>query len=45
VSAVHEVLQARAKIVPQIRQASREEIEALQLPSAARKRSTFVDLR
>jgi len=45
VSALHEVLQARAKIAPQIRPASREEIEALQMPSTARKRSTFVDLR
>ncbi len=45
VSALHEILQARAKIAPQIRPASRAEIEALQMPSAARKRSTFVDLR
>ncbi|HEV2694475.1 MAG TPA: AMP-binding protein [Verrucomicrobiae bacterium] len=40
-----EALQARAKILPQIRHASREEIEALQLPPQARKRRTFVDLR
>lgn len=42
---LRETLQARAKIAPQVRQASREEIEALQLPPAARKRRTFVDLR
>jgi hypothetical protein len=38
-------MQARAKIVPQIRQVTREEIEALQMPPQARKRRTFVDLR
>ncbi|HEY2330179.1 MAG TPA: AMP-binding protein [Verrucomicrobiae bacterium] len=42
---LREVLQARAKIAPQIRHATREEIEALQMPPAARKRRTFVDLR
>ncbi len=42
---LRESLQARAKIVPQIREATREEIEALQMPSQARKRRTFVDLR
>lgn len=42
---LREVLQARAKITPVIRHASREEIEALQLPPHARKRSFFVDLR
>jgi phenylacetate-CoA ligase len=42
---LREALQARAKIVPQIRHASREEIEALQMPPQARKRRTFVDLR
>ena len=45
VSALRETFQARAKIAPQIRIASREEIEALQMPSNARKRRTFVDLR
>ena len=42
---LREALQARAKIAPQIRHASREEIEQLQLPPSARKRRTFVDLR
>ena len=45
VEVLREALQARAKIAPQIRQAAREEIEALQLPPTARKRRTFVDLR
>ncbi len=45
VAGLRDALQARAKIAPQIRQASREEIEALQLPPQARKRRTFVDLR
>ena len=45
VAGLRDALQARAKIVPQIRQASREEIEALQLPPQARKRRFFVDLR
>jgi phenylacetate-CoA ligase len=45
VEALREALQARAKIAPQIRQATRAEIEALQMPPAARKRRTFVDLR
>lgn len=40
-----EALQARARILPQLRRASRAEIEALQLPPSARKRRTFVDLR
>lgn len=40
-----EAMQARAKILPKIRHASREEIEALQMPPQARKRRTFVDLR
>ncbi len=44
-AALREAVQARAKIAPQIRHASREEIEALQLPPQARKRRTFVDLR
>jgi phenylacetate-CoA ligase len=42
---LREAIQARAKIAPQIRQASRAEIETLQLPPEARKRRTFVDLR
>ena len=45
VETLRDALQARAKIAPQIRHATREEIEALQLPPAARKRRTFVDLR
>jgi hypothetical protein len=42
---LREAIQARAKIVPQIRQVSLAEIEKLQLPPDARKRRTFVDLR
>ena len=42
---LREALQARSKIAPQVRHASREEIEALQMPAQARKRRTFVDLR
>ncbi len=42
---LRELMQARTKIVPQIRATTREEIEALQLPPQARKRRTFVDLR
>jgi len=42
---LREALQARAKIIPQIRHASLEEIEALQLPPQARKRRNFVELR
>jgi phenylacetate-CoA ligase len=45
VAALREQFQARAKIAPQIRHVSRAEIEALQMPPSARKRSTFVDLR
>ena len=45
VAALREAIQARAKIAPPIRQAAREEIEALQMPPSARKRRTFVDLR
>jgi phenylacetate-CoA ligase len=45
VAELREAFQARAKITPQIRHATREEIEALQLPPNARKRRTFVDLR
>lgn len=44
-AAVREAFQARAKIAPQIRNATRDEIESLQLPPNARKRRTFVDLR
>ena len=42
---LREAMQARAKIAPHIRHASREEIETLQMPPQARKRRTFVDLR
>jgi hypothetical protein len=42
---LREVLQTRAKTAPLIRHATREEIEALQMPPQARKRRTFVDLR
>ncbi len=42
---LREAFQARAKIAPQIRTVSREEIESLQMPPNARKRRTFVDLR
>ena len=45
VAVLREALQGRTKIAPQIRHASREEIEALQMPPQARKRRTFVDLR
>jgi phenylacetate-CoA ligase len=45
IEALRDALQAQAKIAPQIRHASREEIEALQMPPLARKRRTFVDLR
>jgi phenylacetate-CoA ligase len=45
IETLRDVLQARAKIAPQIRHASREEIESLQMPAMARKRRTFVDLR
>jgi phenylacetate-CoA ligase len=44
-SVLREAMQARAKIAPQIRKATRDEIEALQMPPQARKRRTFVDLR
>jgi len=43
--ALREMFQSRARIVPQIRAATRDEIEGLQLPPNARKRRTFVDLR
>ncbi len=45
VAELREVFQARARITPQIRHATREEIESLQSPPQARKRRTFVDLR
>jgi phenylacetate-CoA ligase len=44
-SSLREMMQARTKIVPQIRGATRDEIELLQMPPQARKRRTFVDLR
>jgi hypothetical protein len=45
VSVLREAMQARTKIVPEIRHALRTEIEALQMPPQARKRRMFVDLR
>jgi phenylacetate-CoA ligase len=42
---LRDALQARAKIAPQVRHVTREEIESLQMPPQARKRRTFVDLR
>ncbi|MBI3880954.1 MAG: AMP-binding protein [Verrucomicrobia bacterium] len=45
VGTLREAMQARAKIAPHIRHASREEIETLAMPAPARKRRTFVDLR
>src|SRR6185436_574559 len=42
---LREALQARVRMAPRIREASREEIEGLQYPAQARKRRTFVDLR
>jgi hypothetical protein len=45
IPSLRETIQARARIIPQIRRASRAEIEKLQLPPDARKRRTFVDLR
>ena len=45
VETLREAFQGRAKIAPQIGHAAREEIESLQMPPAARKRRTFVDLR
>lgn len=45
VAALRETFQARAKIAPEIRHATRAEIESLQMPPQARKRRTFVDLR
>lgn len=45
VATLREAMQAQAKIAPPIRQAAREEIEALQMPPESRKRRTFVDLR
>lgn len=44
-AALRDALQGRTKIAPQVRHASREEIEALQMPPNSRKRRTFVDLR
>lgn len=45
VAGLRDALQARAKIAPEVRRASREEIETLQMPPQARKRRVFVDLR
>jgi phenylacetate-CoA ligase len=45
IAAVRECFQARLRLAPLIRQASRQEIETLQMPPLARKRRTFVDLR
>jgi len=42
---LREAIQARARIAPKIRRASRSEIDKWQLPPDARKRRTFVDLR
>jgi phenylacetate-CoA ligase len=44
-SAVRDLVQARSKVAPEVRQVSADELEALQLPPQARKRRTFVDLR
>jgi len=45
VASLHDAFRARAKIAPQIRLTTREEIESLQMPAQARKRRTFMDLR
>jgi phenylacetate-CoA ligase len=45
IETLRDALQARAKIAPQVRHVTREEIEMLQMPPQARKRRTFVDLR
>jgi len=45
IGSLREALQARTKIVPQIRQATPAELEALQMPPQARTRRTFADLR
>jgi phenylacetate-CoA ligase len=45
VERLRETLQAKSRITPVIRHATRAEIEALQMPPQARKRRTFVDLR
>jgi phenylacetate-CoA ligase len=42
---LRDAIQARAKIIPQIRRAPRAEIERWQMPPDARKRRVFVDLR
>ncbi len=44
-AALRDAFQARARTIPVIRHASRDEIETLQMPPQARKRRTFVDLR
>jgi phenylacetate-CoA ligase len=45
IETLRDALQARAKIAPQMRHVSLAEIEGLQMPTQARKRRTFVDLR
>jgi phenylacetate-CoA ligase len=45
IETLRDALQARAKIAPQVRHVTREEIESLQMPPQARKRRTFMDLR
>jgi phenylacetate-CoA ligase len=44
-ASLREAFQGRVKLSPEIRQTTRAEIEALQLPANARKRRYFVDLR
>lgn len=44
-ASLREAFQGRVKLSPNIRQTTREEIEALQLPANTRKRRYFVDLR
>jgi phenylacetate-CoA ligase len=44
-AALRDAIQARTKVLPQIRHTTRAEIEKLQIPPDARKRRTFVDLR
>ena len=44
-SELREALRARVRMAPRLREASRAEIESLQLPAQGTKRRTFVDLR
>jgi phenylacetate-CoA ligase len=44
-ASIRDLLQARAKVAPEVRHVSPDEIEALQMPPQARKRRTFLDLR